>query len=296
MQENHTFIKKSDIARSFSAAAASYDKASILQQEVGKRLLERLELLKSAPKRILDIGSGTGFLTCQLQAKFPHSQIIGVDLAPGMVNYAKSKQSWKIWKKQPFYLCADAEHLPFKAQSIDLIFSNLSLQWCSSLPAVFKEMKRLLKPTGLLFFSTFGPQTLYELRKSWHTVDNFTHVNEFTDMHDIGDHLLRTPFVDPVMDMEILTLTYSKIQTLFQDLKNTGAHNLNVNRRKGFLSKNAFLHLLQNYEKFKYDNVYPATFEIIYGHAWQAQLETYPQKEGVVHIPADRIPLLSNNF
>lgn len=287
-------VKKADIARSFSLAAKEYDQHAFIQKEIGKRLLDRLDLMKNPPLAILDVGAGTGFITRQLQNKFPKSRLYGLDLAQGMMNYAKSKQPWQIWNKKPFYICGDMEFLPFANNSFDLIFSNFTLQWSCALGKVFAEFKRILKPKGMLLFSTLGPQTLYELRNSWAKADNFTHVNDFLDMHDSGDLLLNTNFAHPVMDMEMITITYPRVEHLLKDLKATGARNMNLKRPPGCISKNKFLQMLNAYETFKQpDGLYPATFEVIYGHAWRETALHRQEQDGVVRIPGDKIPLLS---
>ncbi|MCS5709825.1 malonyl-ACP O-methyltransferase BioC [Candidatus Berkiella aquae] len=288
-------MNKNDIARSFSLAAKTYDHHAFVQQEIGHRLIERLDYIKQTPRLILDVGSGTGHLTRILQQKFPDSMVLGLDIAQGMAQFAKSKQSWQFWKNNPHYLCADAESLPFANASIDFIFSNFTLQWCANLSQTFAEFKRVLKPEGMIFFSTLGPQTLHELKSSFAAVDNKTHVNEFVDMHDIGDHLLNLRFSDPVIDMEMLTIEYPDVNTLLTDLKGTGAHNMNVDRPEGCISKHMFQRMIEAYSHFKQPNgCIPASYEIIYGHAWQQQpSHLYSEdKDGFIRIPANKIPRL----
>jgi len=288
-------MNKADIARSFSLAAGTYDKHAFVQQEIANRLLERLDYLKKKPRLILDVGAGTGQHTRALQQKFPESTVIGIDIAQGMAQFAKSKQSWQFWKNAPQYLCADAESLPFGKNSVDLIFSNFTLQWCADLELVFTEFKRIVKPNGMIFFSTLGPNTLHELKTSFATVDNNSHVNEFVDMHDIGDYLLNCHFGDPVIDMEMITIHYPNVKSLLIDLKGTGAHNMSPLRLKGCLSKQQYLRMVAAYETLKQQNgLIPASYEVVYGHAWQQQpSHLYPEdSEGVVRIPADKIPRL----
>ncbi|MBS0288997.1 MAG: malonyl-ACP O-methyltransferase BioC [Proteobacteria bacterium] len=286
-------VKKADIARSFSLAATTYDAAAFVQKEIGHRLLERLDLIKHAPCTILDVGAGTGYITRLLQQKFPKSQILGLDLAQGMTHFAKSKQPWHLWKNKPFYICGDTESLPFANASFDLIFSNLTLQWCFSLNHVFAEFQRVLKPNGMLFFSTLGPQTLFELRLAFKAVNPTTHVNDFLDMHDIGDLMLNAYFSDPVVDMEMIKATYPSVKQLLVDLKATGARNMNETRVKSLTTKHLFKSMIQAYEQHKQlDGFYPATYEVIYGHACQQERQHYPQdSDGYVRIPA-KIPVL----
>jgi len=291
-------MNKADVARSFSCAAKTYDKHAFVQQEIGQRLLERLNYLKEPPRTILDVGAGTGSLTRCLQRKFPESLVLGVDIAKGMTYFAKSQQPWQFWRNNPHYFCADAEQLPFQKSSIDLIFSNFTLQWCFDLQRTFAEFKRVLKPGGMIFFSTLGPKTLFELRQSFAVVDDKTHVNEFIDMHDIGDHLLNCQFADPVIDMEMITIHYPDVKSLLKDLKGTGAHNVNINRPAGCLSSRQYFHMLETYDTFKLANgCIPASYEVIYGHAWQQALShLYSQdKDGMIKIPGDKIPRLVKN-
>lgn len=284
----------SDIARSFSDAAPQYDHHAFVQYEIGQRLLERVNCVQNAPNNILDVGAGTGRLTRELQLRFPKSNIFGIDLAQGMMTYAKHHQPWKPWRHHPHYVCANMGHLPFKSQSIDLIFSNCTLQWGNDLSAIFAEFKRVLSPNGMLFFSTLGPQTLHELRLSFAKADDEIHVHTFWDMHDIGDLLLNCPFTDPVVDMEMLTVSYREVSKLLKDLKGVGANNLDPSRRKGCSTQQAFKKMLKAYEDFKRpDSFYPATYEIIYGHAVKTASSFHRQdSEGIIKIPADKIPKL----
>jgi len=287
-------FKKADIARAFSMASCTYDKAAFIQKEVGERLLEKLSYSETPLKNILDVGAGTGLLTRQLQQKFPQSSLFGLDLAQGMMQWAKNTQRWHLWKRNPSYLCADMEKLPFLDDSFDLVFSNFTLQWSLSVQESFAEFKRVLKPNGILLFSTLGPKTLYELRDSWFKANSAPHVNTFMDMHDYGDLLLNTDFSRPVMDMEMITVTYTEVKHLLQDLKATGARNINNNRTKGMTSKHCFQKMLQAYEAYKTDGVYPATYEILYGHAIKSQSTLYrAQEDGTIKIPANKIPLLA---
>ena len=191
-----------------------------------------------------------------------------------MLQAARGTSSW--WRKlfsatQQRYLCADVEALPLAAQSVDMVWSNLAVQWCNDLPATFVELHRVIQNDGLLMFSTFGPDTLQELRVAFDGVDGYNHVNRFADMHDIGDMLVAAGFADPVMEMEKLTLTYDDVKAVMQDLRSIGAHNATAGRAPGMLGKAKWARIVQNYETLRRDGKLPATFEIIYGHAWKAQ-------------------------
>jgi malonyl-CoA O-methyltransferase len=164
-------------------------------------------------------------------------------------------------------LCADIENLPLADQSLGMIWSNLALQWCNNLDVAFGEAARVLQPEGLYMFSTFGPDTLKELRTA--SQNDHTHVSRFIDMHDIGDALIRAGFSAPALDVERYTLTYDNVKAVMQDLKSIGAQNATQGRARGLQGKGFLQQLAQNYEQFRRDGKLPATFEVIYGHAWK---------------------------
>lgn len=285
----HSNFDFHQIAQSFNKAAPTYDSASILAREVGKRVLQRLDFFRLEPNVILDLGCSTGFTTRLLEQCFKKSHIIAVDIAHQMLLQAKHQKKWL--SKQKF-VCTNIEQLPFANHSVDFIFSNLLLHWCNDLKQTMHELQRVLKPNGLLLFSTLGPDTLKELRASWAQVDNKPHVHNFMDMHDIGDILLHAPFKDPVMDIENITLTYQNVPQLMSDLKLIGAHNLISNRHKGLTGKSALPKLFQAYENFRnQNNVLPATYEVIYGHAWGRELSVTSKMntQGEVSIPITNI-------
>ena len=259
-------LEPSRVGASFDRAARDYDAAAFLQKEVGERLLERLDLMANTPARVLDIGCGTGRPTRDLVRRYPQSQVIGVDLAPGMLKRAVKKQSW--FGKGARFVCAEASQLPLADASCDLLYASLLLQWCEDLDATLLEWRRLLKPHGLLLFSTLGPDTLKELRAAWSSVDEFNHVNRFLDMHDVGDALIRAGFVEPVMDVEHLTLTYADAPALMRDLKSIGAHNVTAGRRRGLMGRGRLAAFSTAYERFRQEGRLPATYEVVYGTAW----------------------------
>lgn len=261
-------IAKKDIRLAFDRAATSYDEAAVLQHEIAHRLDEHLDFVRIKPKVILDLGAGTGHCTQLLKKRYPRAQLIALDISEKMLQKIHPKG----WLHKETRVCADVEQLPFAAKSVDLIFSNLALAWSSELPAAIEEIHRVLRPGGLFLFSTLGPETLKELRLSWREVNQDVHVHPFIDMHNIGDLLLHTTFADPVMEMEFLILTYNDINKLFHDLKATGFHNIDSLRTKNLLGKNQFQNFLKAYETFRHDDgILPATFEIIYGHAWGSE-------------------------
>ena len=265
-------LDKSRIRASFDAAAEHYDDAAVLQREVGNRILERLELIRLAPQTILDVGAGTGVFSQALGKRYRKARVISLDLAPRMLLTAKQRHNWfeRRFGRQGF-VCGDAEQLPIADNSVDLIFSSLAIQWCGELEQTFAEFRRVLRPEGLLMFSTFGPDTLKELRASWQAADDqpqSVHVNDFVDMHDIGDALIRARLADPVMDVEHFTLTYKDAYQLMRELKTIGAHNVASERRHSLTGKSRLQKMLAAYEGFRHNGKLPATYEVVYGHAW----------------------------
>lgn len=268
----------------FDRAAQSYDAAAVLQREVGDRLLERLDLVRMQPERVVDLGCGTGKITEQLLRRYKKAQVIGLDLALSMVQMTRSKGGWL---RKPAGVCADVAQLPLQADSVDMMVSNLMLQWCNDLPTVFSELAQALRPEGLLMFSTFGPDTLKELRSSWGQVDGYTHTSRFVDMHDVGDALLQAGFRDPVVDMEMITLTYTEVRGLLQDLKSIGANNATAGRNRGLTGRQRMQGFYQAYEQFRLDDgKYPATYEVIYGHAWAPAITPSAKPERYIPVRA----------
>ena len=262
-------LETSRVGASFDRAARDYDAAAFLQKEVGERLLERLELMANVPARVLDVGCGTGRPTRELQKLYPKAQVIGADLAPGMLEMAAKKQPFFNWRgEKAGFVCAEASQLPLADASCDLVYASLILQWCEDLDATLLEWRRLLKPHGLLLFSTLGPDTLKELRAAWSAVDGYNHVNRFLDMHDVGDALIRAGFVEPVMDVEHITLTYEHATGLMRDLKTIGAHNVTAGRRRGLMGRGRLKAFSDAYERFRDAGRLPATYEVVYGTAW----------------------------
>lgn len=280
---------KRQMRAAFEQSAEHYDGVAILQREVAERLLERLALLKMTPDSILDLGSGTGFCSERLTAHYPKARITSLDLAHAMVRKSRERFSkWSRFRRAHQFVCGDAESLPFADNSFDMIFSSLTIQWCGDLENTFREIKRVLKPGGVLLYTTLGPDTLKELRTSWAAVDERVHVNTFIDMHDIGDAMLRAKLAEPVMDMEMLTMTYEDALILMRDLKTLGAHNVNPGRNQGLTSGKKIKAVTKAYEQFRMsDGLLPASYEVVYGHAWRAEKEseqTYPPGEFAVSL------------
>jgi len=258
-------LDRAQVRRAFDRAATRYDEVAVLQAQVRDRLLERLDLIKLKPSIVLDLGCGTAHAAEALARRYRRSRVLAIDLAEGMLHVARRRHRFR----RPFALaCADLHSLPLPSASVDLLYCNLVVQWCDDLDAAFAELRRVLKPHGLLTFTTFGPDTLRELRAAWAAVDASVHVHDFLDMHDIGDALVRAGFAEPVLDVEMYTLTYADSRVLLRDLKALGARNASVDRTRGLTGRRRFVDFEAGYERFRRDGLLPATYEVVYAQAW----------------------------
>lgn len=262
---------KRAVRRAFGRSAHTYDDAAVLQREVCTRLLEHLDPIRLDPSRVLDLGCGTGEGLARLAQRFPASHRVGLDLSHPMLQRAAARTpGWRRWfgSRAPALLCADAERLPLANRSVDLVFSNLMLQWCEPSRA-FGEAARVLRDDGLILFSTFGPDTLRELRAAFREADDGEHVTRFIDMHDLGDALVHSGFADPVMEMETITLEYDTVRALVDDLRGLGAINARPDRPRGLMGRQRWRRMEEAYERLRRNGVLPATWEVVYGHAWK---------------------------
>ena len=281
-------IERSEVRRAFGRAAATYDAAAELQRRVRDELLSRLDYVKLEPAAVLDLGAGTGHATLALKRRYPASTVVAIDLAESMLHEARRRQTlFRRFQR----ICADAAALPLRSGTLDLVYSNLMLQWCDVPDGVFAECRRVLRPGGLLSFTTFGPDTLVELRRAWAEADDSgVHVSRFLDMHDVGDALVRSGFAEPVMDVDRITLTYAEVRDLMRDLKAIGAHNAASGRRRGLTGKATFARVVEAYERQRRDGRLPATYEVVYGHAWApAAGGRRPDPSGEVRVPVGSI-------
>ena len=289
---------KNLVARSFGQAAHNYDDVAVLQRQTGDELLDRLSLVTLQPKTVLDLGVGTGRNLSLLAKRYPKAQLIAVDIAykrwqQARSNYHQDKglKRWLPNSTKPTYLAGDAENLPLADNSVDLVFANLALQWCDPRTS-FAEIQRVLRPDGLLMFTSLGPDTLTELRQAWASVDDYPHVNMFYDMHDVGEAMMEAGLAEPVLDTDRYTLTYETAMALMKDLKVLGASNVNAKRRRGLTGKQALKTVAETYEQFRNDGLLPATYEVVYGHAWGGQpqfKQAQQNNDGEVRISIDQI-------
>jgi malonyl-CoA O-methyltransferase len=253
------------VARAFDRASGSYDAAAELQQRVRLELLGRLEELQVSPRAVLDLGAGTGHGARALKRRYPGATVVAVDIATGMLEQARRQSRWL---RRFERVRADAYALPFADGSFDLVFSNLMLQWCDDLDAVFAEIARVLKPGGLLSFSTFGPGTLAELRESWAAGDATNHVNHFFDAHALGSALMHAQLKEPVLDVDRMVVGYPDVMTLMRELKAIGAHNVTQGRPRGLTGRRRLAAMTQAYESLRREGRLPATWEVIHASAW----------------------------
>jgi malonyl-CoA O-methyltransferase len=282
-------LDEKKIAFRFNKAAHSYDQAAILQRIVGNALRERLQGIRLQPQTILDLGCGTGHCAISLKEAYPFAKIVGLDRSYGMLKQAQFKIQ-KDELSEIHCLGGQAEVLPFREHSFELVYSNLMLHWSTDFLAALKELRRILKPGGLLLFSLVGADTLKELRYCWAQADDNPHVHVFPDMHDLGDSLLQAKFVDPVMDVEYFTLLYSNVFYLMKDLKELGVQNLSIDRQRGLTSKKALQTVIQSYETFRNpEGKLPATWEVIYGHAWSQEVLEIDRSSNEIKIQIDDI-------
>ena len=270
-------LDRARLRASFERASRGYEAAARLQSQVASELLERLELFRFAPQVVLDLGSGTGRVTRELKRRYPRACVIALDLAAGMLREARRhRRPWRRFER----VCGDALRLPLADGSVDLVFSNLMLQWCEPLAVALAEVRRVLRPGGFFALSTLGPDTLHELRSAWAQADGYNHVNRFADMPEVGDALMRAGLMEPVLDVDRIELGYPDVLSLMHDLKAIGAHNVTAGRPRALAGRARLARVQQAYESFRRDQRLPATYEVIYGACWGAARPPPPTPHG----------------
>lgn len=265
-------IDRRALGKSFGSASGRYDEAAVLQRTVRRELLDRLEHFSTTPTVVIDLGAGTAAATRDLKARYPTATAVAADLSLGMLQHAQKASGWLDrlrTSKRIEAAVVDAHRLPFRSGSVDLIFSNLMLQWCD-LDEVFAEVRRVLSPQGWFVFSTFGVGTLQELRAAWATVDTNQRVHEFFDMHDIGSALTRAGLREPVLDVDRHSLTYSDPISLMRSIKEIGAGNAARERPRGLTSPRVLQAVSDAYPRSRGKSDIVATWEIVYGAAFGA--------------------------
>ncbi len=271
------FVDRRHVARRFSKVAATYGEADFFAREVDRRMQERLDYVNLSPQRILDLGCSRGGSFPGLTARYPEAQLLGLDLVPAMLQQEgpPTRPAWLRWlglgasSVGVGRLAADAARLPLMSRSTALVWSNLLLHWLDDPLPALAEAHRVLEVGGLFMFSSLGPDSLKELRAAF--ADGYAHTQRFIDMHDLGDMLVACGFADPVMDMEVITLTYDDLDTMFAELRAAGSSCAMKARRRGLTSAASLTVARDNYERLRQDGKLPATFEVVYGHAWKAE-------------------------
>lgn len=257
------------VARSFDRASASYDAAAALQTRVRDTLLARFDELDVKPAAVLDLGAGTGHATGALKRRFPQAAVVAADIAAGMLEQARQQSRWR---RRFERVRADAYALPFGNASFDVVFSSLMFQWCDDLDAAFAEVARVLRPGGLLIFSTFGPGTLAELRDAWAAADGRDdHVNRFADPHSLGSALLQAGLAEPVLDVDRIVVEYDDALSLMRELKAIGAHNVTRDRARGLTGRRRLEAMTREYEALRRNGMLPATYEVISAVGWGSE-------------------------
>jgi malonyl-CoA O-methyltransferase len=293
------------LRRIFDRRAETFDDVAFLPREIAQRMNERLDFIKVAPASVLDAGCGAGDDIPALRTRFPEAPVFGADLSHTMLARAlrhdANDTGWRrflpasigkaLGSRGPRFAQADFSALPFAHGAFELIWSNLALHWHSRPDLVFPEWQRVLKVNGLLMFSTLGPDTLKELRGAWAEIDaahglaSRAHVIDFVDMHDLGDMLVESGFEIPVMDQEVLTITYKSPESLLADVRRWGAYPFEREAASARVSRRLHKALLAALEaRRRADGTIALTFEVIYGHAWKAVPRTTAEGHGIVRI------------
>ncbi len=262
--------------RSFERAARTYAGAARLEAEIGGRMLERLDYVKLAPRRILDAGAGGAPQAAQLAQRYPGARLFALDIALPMLQTAAPRNVVQRLldrargRPGPMPICADMARMPIAAGACSMVWSNMALHWCSGVQAAIGEFHRVLEIEGLLMFSTLGPDTLKELRQALSGKGESPRVHGFVDMHDLGDMLVAAGFAAPVMDTETITLAYPGVAQMLAELRDSGQTCALEGRSRGLMGRRRWQHALERLGSFVREGRLPATIEVVYGHAWKA--------------------------
>ncbi|OPZ13752.1 MAG: Malonyl-(acyl-carrier protein) O-methyltransferase [Alphaproteobacteria bacterium ADurb.BinA280] len=294
MPPHSTGFDTRQLRRAFGRAASRYQTAAVLQHEVESRLLEQLDYLQATPQRVVDLGAGPGNASRVMRQRWPKAELLALDMAVPMLREAGRDWRWYTPARKRFdRICADARALPLLDHSVDLVFSSLCLQWVEDLPSVLDGLRRVLRPGGLLLFSTFGPASLQELREAFAAVDGEPHVSGFAPIQSVGDALMSAGFRNPVLDSDRFELTYPDVPALMHELRAIGASNAQQDRRRTLTGKQRMQRVFEAYPA-NVDARYSATYEVIYAHAWGPEPGQPMRLQGggeIASFPAGRIPI-----
>lgn len=281
--ESRFEIDSQSVRRHYDRRARTCGAVDAIPREIAARMAERLDYIRIEPRRVLDLGCGTGADLAALKARYPGAAHLGLDFSLPMLAQHSTPASGllhRLLRRQdrPQFLAGDARTLPLAPRSISLVWSNLMLNWCDDPLPALREVHRVLEIDGLLMFSTLGPDTLKELRLALPP----SRVHRFIDMHDLGDVLVSAGFSDPVMDMQMLSVTYRDFNDLLRDLRLGGHACADSTRPRGLTGRQTWARARQAYEKLRRDGVLPATLELVFGHAWKGSPKTDEQGRAVV--------------
>jgi malonyl-CoA O-methyltransferase len=274
-QSPSTPLDQRALRRAFRRAAGTVARASFLDREIERRMAERLEYIRLEPKRVLDAGAGRGASPALLRGRYPKAEIVVTDLVPELLRAASgtltlADRAKRLLGAPPTrFACAELATLPFAAGAFGLVWSNLALSFSTDIAATLAEWLRVLEVGGLAMFTAYGPDTLKELRAGFGAAAPGTRVQTFMDMHDVGDLLVGAGFADPVMDMEMLTLTYDDVASIVRDLRHSGRQSALAARPRGLTTPRAWQRMVLAYEAQRSDGRLPVTVEVVYGHAWK---------------------------
>jgi malonyl-CoA O-methyltransferase len=274
------------LRRAFNRAGASYERAAKLQGEARAELLARLNLFSLQPTTVLDLGAGTGAALTGLQQRYPRARLIAVDVAEQLLQQARRRGRW--WRR-PAVVGAHAYALPLQDRSIDLVFSNLMLQWCDQPLLAFAEIQRVLRPGGLLMFSSFGPSTLMELRQAWQAADDLPHLSDHADLPELAGAMTAAGLKEPVLDRDTWTRHYADTRSLMQELRELGAVNARSERRRSLTGKSRMKTMMAAYERQRVAAGLPATYELIFGAAFAGDTTLRHQAADEVAVPVGAI-------
>lgn len=276
---------------------APLDSSQFIYGEIAQRMLSRLSYIRLDAKHVLDAGCGAGHALDPLRSRYPDMDYIGIDASPALLAVANERHAKQasLWdrlrnhsRKPVRFIEADLATPVLPAESINLLWSNMALHWHPEPEAVFSEWRRVLAPEGLAMFSTLGPGSFAELRAALHSVDPDDHTLQFVDMHDYGDQMLHNGFTDPVMDQEVITLTYQSAEKLLNEVHALGG-NAHTARRAGLRGRGWRQRLIAALESQRHmDGTIHLTLEVAYGHAWRATTRK-DAATGEVHIPISSI-------
>ena len=276
-------------ARRWFARAASTPAEDPVAAEVERRMAARLEYVRLEPRWIADVGRGATTRPSTVRDRYPKAQMLRADPVFAPVRRARrapplmARMRSLLGTGREHLVCADLSALPIRTGSCGLVWSNLALAWSADPAATLGEWHRVLEIGGLLMFSSYGPDTLKELRAAFRAADSASpHVHPFVDMHDLGDALVATGFADPVMDMEMLTVTYASAEALLDELRSTGRRNAHAARRRGLTGRHAWTRMIAAYGALARDGRVPASFEIVYGHAWKTAPRTTADGRAII--------------